>query len=42
MTALLNGYYKPDFNLDGNITVADFNLYHPNASSIGVWEVQNP
>ena len=34
--AALNQYVDSDANLDGNTTIADFNLYVPNASHIGV------
>lgn len=34
-SAQLNQYLSADLNLDKNVTVADFNLYQPNASLIG-------
>ncbi len=32
----INGYYKSDINLDGNVTTHDFNLLLPNTSRIGI------
>ena len=32
----VNSYFQEDCNLDGNITVADYNLYHLNTSMIGI------
>lgn len=31
-----NSYVDNDFNLDANVTTADFNLYRPNSSAIGM------
>ncbi|MGB1205471.1 MAG: beta strand repeat-containing protein [Chitinophagales bacterium] len=36
----INTYLSPDLNLDDNITVADFNLYIPNASRAGVSQIR--
>ncbi len=36
----VNLYLPGDFNLDGNVTIADFNKYLPNVSFIGVNEVR--
>ncbi len=38
--ALINVYNDADANLDKQITVADFNLYQPNASTIGIQQVR--
>lgn len=34
-SASVSGYYKSDLNMDGQVTVADFNLYQPNAGILG-------
>ncbi len=36
----VNEYLQSDCNLDGTITIADFNLYQPNASKIGISQVR--
>ncbi len=35
-SAQINQYTNADLNLDGNVTITDFNTYFPNASIIGV------
>lgn len=34
-SASVSGYYRSDLNMDGQVTVADFNLYQPNAGILG-------
>ena len=34
-SASVNGYYRADLNMDGNVTVADFNLYQSHISVLG-------
>lgn len=38
--AFLNGYFNADLNLEQNVTTADFNLFLPNSSLIGVIEIR--
>lgn len=40
VTSLINTYYRTDGNLDRQVTVADFNAFAPNISSIGVEKVR--
>ncbi len=35
-TSIINQYRSGDFQMNGSVTVSDFNLYMPNASKIGV------